>query len=205
MRCAVKRFLDQLLGLNSAVVYVIVAALVFAEDALLIGFIVPGETAAILGGVAASQGDVSLTLMCGIVVLAAITGDSTGYAVGARYGDRILSVRPLRRRRKNIEAARATLARRGGPAVLAGRFIAFLHAVMPLVAGTSQMSYRRFFAYNATGGLLWGTGAVLAGYLAGNSYSVIERTFGRASAIAAGAVVVVVLVLWRVSRWRRKR
>lgn len=200
-----KRFLDQVLGLNSAVVYVIVAVLVFAEDALLIGFVVPGETAAILGGVAASQGDVSLTLMCGIVVFAAITGDSTGYVVGARYGDRILSLRPLRRRRENIEAARATLARQGGPAVLVGRFVAFLHAVMPLVAGTSHMSYRRFFAYNATGGLLWGTGAVLAGYLAGNSYGVIERTFGRASAIAAGAVVVVGLVLWRVRRWRRKR
>jgi membrane protein DedA with SNARE-associated domain len=103
----VKRFLDQLLGLNSAVVYVIVAVLVFAEDALLIGFVVPGETAAILGGVAASQGDVSLTLMCGIVVLAAITGDSTGYAVGARYGDRILSVRPLRRRHRPRTRRRA--------------------------------------------------------------------------------------------------
>ena len=163
------------------------------------------ETVAILGGVAASQGSVSLTVMCAVVVFAAIAGDSAGYGVGARYGQRILSVRPLRRRAGRIEAARATLARRGGPAVLGGRFVAFLHAVMPLVAGTSHMSYRRFLVFNATGGLLWGTGAVLAGYLAGNSYTVIERTFGRASAIVAGATVVIAVVLWRVSRWRRKR
>lgn len=198
-----RRFLDQLLHLHTTVIYLVVAVLVFAEDALLVGFVVPGETAAILGGVAASQGSVSLAIMCGIVVLAAVVGDSTAYAIGARYGHKIFSLRPLQRRAQRIDAAQRTLARRGGPAVLGGRFVAFLHAVMPILAGTSHMSYRRFFVYNATGGLLWGTGTVLLGYLAGNSYAVIDRTFGRTSAIAAAVVVIVGLVVWRVRRWRR--
>ena len=153
------KILDQVLGLHGPVVYLIVGFLVFAEDALFVGFVLPGETAAILGGVAASRHNVSLTLMCIIVVLAAIVGDSVGYEIGARYGTRLLSLRVLRRRKDRIDAARATLARRGGPAVFGGRFVAFLRAVMPFLAGTSHMRYPRFLAYNAAGGLAWGTSA----------------------------------------------
>ena len=75
--------------------------------------------------------------------------------------------------------------------------MAFFRAVMPFLAGTSRMHYRRFLAYNAAGGLVWGIGAALLGYLAGNSYEAIEKTFGRATAV----LVVVALVAWR----RRRR
>jgi membrane protein DedA with SNARE-associated domain len=201
----VSKLLDQLLGLHGTVVYLVVGTLVFAEDALFLGFVVPGETAAILGGVAASRHNVSLTVMCATVVLAAIVGDSVGYEIGARYGTRLLSIRVLRRRQERIDAARATLARRGGPAVLGGRFVAFLRALTPFLAGTSRMRYRRFLAYNAAGGLAWGLGSVLLGYLAGNSYTAVEHTFGRATALVAAALVVAGLVVWSVRRHRRRR
>jgi membrane protein DedA with SNARE-associated domain len=197
--------LDRLLGLHAGVVYLIVGLLVFAEDALFVGFVLPGETAAVLGGVAASRGNVSVTLMCLVVVAAAIVGDSVGYEIGARYGTRLLSLRVLRRRAASIDGARATLARRGGPAVFLGRFVAFLRAVMPFLAGTAHMRYRRFLAYNAAGGLVWGVGCVLLGYLAGNSYTVIERTFGQAAALIAAALVVIGLIAWSIRRRRRER
>jgi membrane-associated protein len=200
----VTRFLNQLLGLHGAAVYLIVGLLVFAEDALFVGFVVPGETAAVLGGVAASRGHVSLTVICAVVVVAAIVGDSVGYEIGARYGTRLLSVRVLRSRRPRIDAARATLARRSGLAVFLGRFVAFLRAVMPFLAGTSRMRYRRFLAYNAAGGLLWGIASVLLGYLAGNSYAAIEKTFGRVVALVVAAIVVVALA-WSIRRRRRER
>jgi len=82
----------------------------------------------------------------------------------------------LHRCAARIDAARAVLARRGGRAVFLGRFVAFLRAVMPFLAGTSHMRYWRFLAYNAAGGLVWGIGCVLLDYLAGNSYAAIERT-----------------------------
>jgi hypothetical protein len=103
--------LDRLLGLHGVAFYLIVGLLVFAEDALFVGFVVPGETAAMLGGVAASRGHVSLTLICALVVAAAIVGDTVGYEIGARYGVRLLSLRVLRRRRRQIDAARAILMR----------------------------------------------------------------------------------------------
>jgi membrane protein DedA with SNARE-associated domain len=201
----VTRILNQLLGLHGVVVYVIVGGLVFAEDALFIGFLLPGETAAILGGVAASRGNVSVTVVCVVVVLAAIVGDSVGYEIGARYGTRLLSLRVLRRRQDRIDAARETLARRGGPAVFVGRYVAFLRAVMPFLSGVSHMPYWRFLAFNAAGGLIWGIGSVLLGYLAGNSYTAIERTFGRAVALVVAALVVIILVVWIIRRHRTQR
>jgi membrane protein DedA with SNARE-associated domain len=194
-------FLNHLLSQHGIVVYLIVALLVFAEDALFIGFVIPGETAAVLGGVAAERGGVSLPVMCAAVVVAAVAGDTVGYEIGARYGHRLLSLGPARRRAERIEAARRTLARRGGPAVFGGRFVAFLRAVMPFLAGTSRMHYPRFLAYNAAGGLVWGTGAVLLGFLAGNSYAAIERTVGRAAAFAVAGVVVLAAIGWRVRRY----
>jgi membrane-associated protein len=194
---------DRLLGLHGTVVYLVVGLLVFAEDALFVGFVLPGETAAVLGGVAASRHQVSLVLMCVVVVAAAVAGDSVGYEIARRYGTRLLSVRVLRRRKKRIDAARTRLADRGGPAVFGGRFVAFLRAVMPFLAGTSRMPYRRFLAYNAAGGLVWGAGSVLLGYLAGNSYTAVEHAFGRATALIVAAVVAVGLFAWAIRRNRR--
>jgi membrane protein DedA with SNARE-associated domain len=198
------RLVDQLLNLRGVVVYLIVGLLVFAEDALFVGFVIPGETAAILGGVAASRGHVALILICTVVVVAAIVGDTVGYEIGARYGVRLLSLRVLRRRRQRIDAARAILARRGGLAVFLGRFVAFLRAVMPFLAGASHMRYRRFLAYNAAGGTAWGIGCVLLGYLAGNSYTAIEKTFGRGAALVVAAIAVVGLIVWSIRRRRRE-
>jgi membrane protein DedA with SNARE-associated domain len=89
--------------------------------------------------------------------------------------------------------------------VFIGRFVAFFRAVMPFLAGTSRMHYRRFLAYNAAGGLVWGIGAALLGYLAGNSYETIEKTFGRVAAIVVGALVVAALIAWSVRRRLRER
>jgi membrane-associated protein len=143
--------------------------------------------------------------MCAVVVAAAIAGDSVGYEVGARYGDRLVSARVLRRRADRVEEARANLARRGGPAVFLARLVAFLRAVMPFLAGTSHMDYPKFLAYNAAGGLVWGVGTVMLGFLAGNSYAAAERAFGRAVALILAAVAVSGLVVWYIRRRRRDR
>lgn len=198
------RLLHQLLGLHGLAVYLIVGLLVFAEDAVFVGFVVPGETAAVLGGVAASRGRVSLELMCAVVVVAAILSDTVGFLIGARYGTRLLALPAMRRRQHRVDAARATLARRGGLAVFLGRFVTFLHAVMPFLAGAAHMPYRRFLAYNAAGGLLWGASTVVLGYLAGDSYAAIQKIFGRVAALVAAALVVTGLIAWRIRQHRRE-
>jgi membrane-associated protein len=198
-------FLEGLLTLPPGVVYLVVGALVFAEDAIFVGFVLPGETAAILGGVAASQGHASLAGMLAIVVAAAVVGDSVGYEVGKKLGPRILGIPLLRRRAEQLDRARGFLARRGGVAVFLGRFTAFFRAVMPALAGIAHMPYRRFLVFNVAGGLFWGIGVVLLGYLAGNSYDAVERVAGRAAAVVLVVAVVAGLVVWHLRRRRRER
>jgi membrane-associated protein len=194
--------LDRLLNIQGPLVYLLVGLLVFVEDALFVGFVIPGETAAVLGGVAASLGHVELWLMLPLVVLAAILGDTVGYEVGRHFGPRILSIRALQKRGRRLDDAQDFLRRRGGSAVFLGRFVAFFRAVMPALAGASHMPYPKFLAYNAAGGLVWGTGFVLLGYLAGNSYAAIEQTVGRWAALIVLTIVVVAVLIWRVRKHR---
>lgn len=198
-------WLERLLTLGSALVYTGVGLLVFAEDALFIGFIVPGETAAILGGVAASVGRVSLIGITVVVVAAAILGDSVSYAIGHWLGPRLLHSRALRNRQPQVRAAEEQLARRGGTAVFLGRFVTFLHSVMPALAGAARMPYPRFFVYNAAGGVVWGVGTVSLGYLAGASYAAIGKTAGGGAAIAVALITITIFVTWRIRRRRRHR
>jgi membrane protein DedA with SNARE-associated domain len=191
---------DRLLSVPGWVVLLVVGLLVFAEDALFVGFVLPGETAAVLGGVAAKLGHVSLPAVVVVVVGAAIVGDTVGYEVGRWLGPRILSLGVLRKRQKGIDRAQGFLARRGGSAVFLGRWVAFFRAVMPALAGSAGMHYPKFLAYNAAGGLTWGVIVVLLGYLAGASYKTIESRFGTGSAIAVAAILVAALVVWRVRR-----
>ena len=161
---------DRLLGLPSRLVLVITGLVVFAEDALFVGFVLPGETVALLAGAAAKLGHVSLVGVLVVVVVAAIVGDTVGYEVGKRFGPRLMRTRLFLRHEGRLLRARGFLDGRGAPAIFVGRFTAFLRAVTPGLAGLSGMRYRRFLVWNALGGLVWGVGCVVAGYVAGSSY-----------------------------------
>jgi membrane protein DedA with SNARE-associated domain len=191
---------DRLLAVPGWVVLLVVGLMVFAEDALFVGFVLPGETVAVLGGVAAKFGHVPLWGVLAVVVVAAIVGDTVGYEVGRALGPRILRVRLLRDRQRGIEQAQGFLARRGGSAVFLGRWVALFRALMPALAGTARMPYGRFLTWNALGGIAWGVAVVLLGYAAGASYRSIESRFGTGAAIVLAAVVLLALVAWRVRR-----
>jgi len=192
-----------LTNLPAALVYLTVGLLVFGEAAVFLGFVLPGETAVIIGGFIASQGKVNVVALCLLVVVAAIVGDSVGYLVGARFGPRLLELKILHRRRAGIARALKGLERRGPTYVFLGRFTAFFRAVVPGLAGMSKMHYRRFFIANAAGGLCWGVGFTLLGYFAGSAYKKVEHYSGYA-AIGVAALVVIVAVTFSVRGRRRE-
>lgn len=194
--------LQQLLHVPAPVVLAVIAALVFGEAAVFLGFVLPGETAVLIGGFLASTGKLSVYVLAVVVVAAAIIGDSVGYEVGRTVGPRVLRTRMLRRHEHRLEGARRFLDGRGASAVFIGRFTAFLRAVTPGLAGLSRMRYRRFLAWNAAGGVVWGLGVVVLGYLAGSSYEQVAHRLGQGGAIGVGALVVAALLVWR---WRRRR
>ena len=186
----------------------LIAALVFGETALFFGFVLPGEAAVVLGGVLASRGRVSLPLLVVVVVLAAIAGPAVGYEIGRRLGGRLFGLRVLARVSPAVDRARTALRDRGGLAVLGGRFVAVLRALMPAAAGAAGTPYRAFLVSNVVGGIAWGVGYCLLGYLAGSAYAEVERTVGVGLAIAVAVIILAVagVVVWRRHRsaWRAR-
>ncbi len=197
--------MQQILQAPLWLVLVVVGLVVFAEDAIFVGFIIPGETVAILGGVAASLGHVPYAAVLLVVILAAVLGDSVGFEVGRHLGGRVVQLRAFDRHRDRIDNAQDFLGRRGGIAVFLGRWTAFLRAVMPALAGMSRMHYPTFLVWNAAGGIAWGATVVTVGYVAGRSYAKVEAYLGRGAAIVVAALVVVAVVVWQVKRHRAER
>ena len=188
--------------LSGWVAYAVIAALVFGETAVFLGFVLPGETAVVLGGVLASRGHLSLATLAAVVVAAAVTGPIVGYEIGRRMGDRLFAARAMRRLPGGPHRARQALRDRGGLAVMLGRFVAFVRAVMPAAAGAVRVPYRTFLLYNVLGGLVWGVGYCLLGYLAGSAYGAVERRVGTGLAVAVVLILVAALGVWAVRRHR---
>ena len=195
---------DTLLGVTPWVALLIIAALVFGEAALFFGFVLPGETAVVYGGVLAANDKVHVALVLLVVIAAAIVGDSVGFEVGRKLGPRLTGSRMLRKHRTKVEAAQDYLRKRGGRAVVLGRFTAFLRAVMPGLAGASAMAYPRFLVFNAIGGVVWGSACVLLGYFAAHSLSAVTRALGWTSAVCVAIIAVGLLLAWHRHRSRHR-
>jgi membrane protein DedA with SNARE-associated domain len=195
-----QKVVDTLLSVPPWIALLIIAALVLGEAALFFGFVLPGETAVLYGGVLAAAGQVSVVVVLLVVVLAAVIGDSVGFEVGRVMGPRLTRAPVLRNHPDRVSAAQEYLRRRGGRAVVMGRFTAFLRAVMPGLAGASRMHYRRFLVFNVMGAILWGSACVLLGYFAAHSISTVSHYLGVTS-----GVIVLVIVLGLLWAWHRRR
>jgi membrane-associated protein len=183
--------------------YVLVFGAAAAESAAFTGLIVPGETIMLLAGFLCWRGDMELGITMACAVSGAIIGDSIGYEIGRQLGPRLHDGRLGRWiGRERWDRARAYLRAKGGRAVFFGRFIGILRALVPAVAGDARLPYRRFLAWNAAGGLIWGVVHVGIGYVAGDSYQAVNRQLGRVSWILLLALVVAVGALLVLRRRR---
>ncbi|HZB83679.1 MAG TPA: bifunctional DedA family/phosphatase PAP2 family protein, partial [Rubrobacteraceae bacterium] len=190
---------DYILSLIAQYGYVIVFLGVMLESA---GVPLPGETILIAAGFLVQQGhlDVGDAIIFGS--LGAVTGDQIGYWVGREGGRRFVLRwgRYVLITHERLERAEGFFARHGGKAVFLARFVAGLRVFGALVAGISRMPWRTFFFYNALGGTLWATAAVMVGYLLGGSLNLIERWVGRASLLLLG-LVLLCLAFYFSYRW----
>jgi membrane-associated protein len=182
--------------------YLIAGALCFAEAAILVGMVLPGETALLVAGVFCAHHKLNLWVMIVVAVLSAIAGDSVGFQFGKRYGP------ALRRSRlghwvgeHRWSMVDGFLHKHGGKAVLIGRLTALFRALIPSMAGMGGMRYRTFLLWNVIGGLIWAPGCVLLGYGFSKSLDVV----GKALTWAPLAILAVVIVFVAVRHVRAKR
>ncbi|MCU1359327.1 MAG: rane-associated protein [Ilumatobacteraceae bacterium] len=150
----------------------VLAAVVFAESGLLIGFFLPGDTLLFVAGFLSSSagGHVlpALPVTAAVAFVSAAAGDQVGYLVGRRVGPGLFT-RPRSRLFNPANAARAQafFERRGPRAVVVARFIPVVRTFTPIVAGIGTMRYRTFVVYNLAGAALWGVGVTTLGYFLG--------------------------------------
>jgi membrane-associated protein len=183
--------------------FLLLLGLAFAEAALLVGFVLPGETALLLGGVLCAAGVFPLPAFLVAAVVAAALGDSTGYGIGHHFGVRIKQSRLGRKvGAHRWSTAEAFVDDHGGKAVFLARGQAFLRALVPALAGIVRMPYREFLPWNVAGAVVWGGGVVLLGYVFGNSLQRVEQVLGVVGVVFA-VVLVTVFVLWRRGRDQR--
>ena len=177
--------------------YPLLVAVVAAES---LGVPLPGETAVIFAGIAASSGRLSIVLVIVLAGAAAIVGDNIGFQIGRRGGRRLLE-RPGRfyeERRRVIAIGDPFFERHGPKAVFLGRWITGLRVWASWLAGASAMSWRSFLLWNALGGFGWATSVALAAYFGGKAVENVISDIGLYALIAAAALVALAgLLYWR--------
>lgn len=143
--------------------------IVFAESGLFFGFFLPGDSLLFVAGFLASQGILDFPLLVFLCVAGAILGDSVGYFFGKKVGQALYQREDSRFFKKAyLEKAHAFYEKHGGKTIILARFMPFVRTFAPIVAGTANMTYRKFFFFNVIGGLLWAVGVTAIGYTLGN-------------------------------------
>lgn len=191
-----------ILGLSAIPALTVVFLLPALEASVMLGFLIPGETAILLGGVLAQQGTVPLWAVILVACLGAVIGDQIGYFIGREWGEALLQKMPDRiLDDTKIKASQAYVRRLGSKAIILGRWTAALRALVPGIAGMSHMPYRQFAVANIIGGCGWAATVAIVGYAAGGSYHKAEKYLSRGGLILGGiaiaAIVITVVIVRR--------
>ncbi len=164
---------DVIIGLGIfAILFVI-----FAESGLLIGFFLPGDSLLFTAGVLYHSGilpgniPIDFPLFLLLLFVAAVLGDTVGYWFGRKTGPRIFKKPDARLfKQSHVQKAQAFYEKHGGKTIIIARFVPIVRTFAPIVAGTAQMDYRRFLAFNLIGGFLWAVGVTSLGYFVGAAF-----------------------------------
>jgi len=181
-----------------------VAAVIFAESGLLVGFFLPGDTLLIPAGIFASQHKLNLYILLPSVAIAAIIGYQVGYAIGERAGPRVFTRKGgLFLRKDYIPRTEAFVHRHGGKSMILARFIAVVRTIIPVVAGVGKMPRKTFFFYNIVGAIIWTFSLILASYWVGQRVNNVDKYI--LPLVLLGLAVTFLAEVWLVFRNARSR
>ena len=168
----------------------LIAALIFGESGMFIGFFFPGDTLLLSAGVFAAAGKLPLIPTILVIAVAAIAGDNTGYHIGKRYGRRLFR-KPdgLIFRRSYVEKAETFYERHGSETMLIAHFVPVVRTFAPAVAGVARMPYAKFALFDAVGDTAWAAIVTLIGYWFGRRIPNLDHYI----LLAVGAAVILTL------------
>jgi membrane protein DedA with SNARE-associated domain/membrane-associated phospholipid phosphatase len=184
--------------------YLLVGVLCFLESGAFVGLLIPGETAIVVGGFVAGQGEIDVILLIAIAWATAVAGDLVSFGLGRRLGREFLVEHGTRVQitEARIEQVERFYDRHGGKAVFLGRWVGLVRAVSPFLAGSSGMPLRRFLPYDilAAGGMV--TLFALLGFVFWHSLDRVLE-IARKGLLALGVTIAVVVGIVAAVQWLR--
>jgi membrane-associated protein len=165
----VDRHLREFVDAYGLWVYALLFLVIFVETGLVVMPFLPGDSLLFVVGALAGAGLMNYPLVMALLLIAAVAGNQTNYAIGRALGPKVFGWEQSRWFNKRaFEQAHAFYEKYGGITIVAARFMPFLRTFAPFVAGVAQMTRRKFTFFDVTGGALWVGSLVSAGYLFGN-------------------------------------
>ena len=183
--------------------YVGLTLIIFAETGLLIGFFLPGDSLIVTAGLLAAQPQFGLNIwtLGLLLTVAAILGNSLGYAIGRYSGPRLFTRDDsLLFKKKHLFRAHEFYQRHGGKTLVLARFMPIVRTFVPVVAGMAEMDYKSYTAYNVLGAILWIWTMLFVGFVLGRYIPGVEHHIEKVII----AVIIVSLLPGLIS-WRRER
>jgi len=170
-------------------VYAILFLIVFAETGFVVTPFLPGDSLLFAAGALCARGDLSIAAMLGLLVFAAVAGNTVNYTVGRFIGPRVFQSSHRLLNRQYLDRAHLFFEQYGGKAVILGRFVPIVRTFVPFVAGAAQMTTASFVIYNLIGAVAWVSLCLGAGWFFGN-ITIIKNNF---SLVRIGIVFVSIL------------
>jgi membrane-associated protein len=159
-------YLAQIIATYGAWTYGILFTVIFIETGLVIFPFLPGDSLLFAAGTFAALGALNIWFLLGLLMFAAVLGDTVNYSIGHYLGDRAYNIKWIKK--EYLEKTHAFFEKHGGKAIFLARFVPIVRTFAPFVAGVGKMSYGYFITYNLVGGVTWVALFTLAGYFFGN-------------------------------------
>jgi membrane-associated protein len=189
-------------SLDPWLIYVVVGALTLGESAAFLSLVFPGEVALVAAAALGLTAGIDPFMLGGVAAAGALVGGLLGYAIGRRYGPRLMEWDPISRRLGDRMAQLRPLLTgpEAGPLVAVARFNQITRAVVPALAGMAGMGRVRFAVSNAVGALVWASVFTAIGFYAAEWW----RSTSQLVHIIMAAVLALGLTGWWLARRRRK-
>jgi membrane-associated protein len=179
--------------------YAILFAVIFMETGFVVTPFLPGDSLLFAAGTFAGLGSLNVWLLMGLLIIAAIAGDTVNYWIGHYMGDRAYNVKWVKK--EYLDRTHAFFEKHGGKTIFLARFVPIVRTFAPFVAGMGHMSYGYFFSYNVFGGIVWVVTFTLLGYFFGN-LEFVKRNFELV--IIAIILISVLPAVWEGLKARRE-
>jgi membrane-associated protein len=165
----VDRYLEAFVAQYGAWVYALLFLIIFVETGVVVMPFLPGDSLLFIVGAMCGAGLMSLPLVMGLLLVAAILGDQANYTIGRYFGPRVFQWEESRFfSRRGFDQAHAFYEKYGGITIILARFMPFVRTFVPFVAGVAEMTRSKFTFFNVIGAIIWVVGLLSVGYLFGN-------------------------------------